>query len=115
MDYECDLRRLFRPPIDHLSSTEQLCRFRQRDMVPSHLYRLGLRLFTEKDKVCRRRVTTLEEGDLEIKQVYPGKRYSYANTAHKETSELPKILNIMQARLDICNPIRSYISWLICI
>ena len=42
--YECDLRRLFRSPLDHLPASEQLARYRQRDLVPSHLYRLGTKL-----------------------------------------------------------------------
>ena len=43
--YEYDLRRLFRPPIDHLPPVEQLQHYRQRDLLPSHLHRMGTGIF----------------------------------------------------------------------
>ena len=57
MSYECDLRRLFKPPIDHLPLSEQLTYYRQRDLVPSHLYRVGTRLFGSSGIGARHRVT----------------------------------------------------------
>lgn len=39
--YEYSLRRLFRQPIDHLPPSDQLQFYHQRNLVPSHLYRLG--------------------------------------------------------------------------
>lgn len=56
MTYECDLRRLFQPPIDHLPLTEQLTYYRQRDLIPSHLYRVGTRLFGSSIAGARHRV-----------------------------------------------------------
>ena len=45
MTYEYNLRRLFLPPIESLPIEDQLTRYRQRDLVPSHLHRIGTHLF----------------------------------------------------------------------
>ena len=55
MTYEYNLRGLFRPPIDHLPPSSQLPFYRQRDLVPSHLYRLGTGIFGS-EPLRRRRV-----------------------------------------------------------
>ena len=55
MTYEYNLRGLFRPPIDHLPPSSQLPFYRQRDLVPSHLYRLGTGIFGN-EPLRRRRV-----------------------------------------------------------
>lgn len=39
------LRRLFQLPVDYLSMEERLQQYKQRDLIPSHLYRIGIRLF----------------------------------------------------------------------
>ena len=56
MDVQDDLglRRLFRPPIDHLPVSEQLKYYHQRDFVPSHLYRMGAKLFGKETAVRKR-------------------------------------------------------------
>lgn len=56
MTYECDLKRLFLPPIECLPIGEQLTHYRQRDLVPSHLHRIGTRLFGGCSFNSRRRV-----------------------------------------------------------
>ena len=45
MTYEYNLRRLFLPPIESLPIEDQLTRYSQRDLVPSHLHRIGTHLF----------------------------------------------------------------------
>ena len=42
--------------IENHSSKEQICRYYQRDFIPSHVYRLGLNLFKKREKLCRRRL-----------------------------------------------------------
>ena len=39
------LRRLFRLPLDYLPVAEQLQQYKQRDLIPSHIYRTGIKLF----------------------------------------------------------------------
>ena len=39
------LRRLFQLPLDYLPMEERLQRYKQRDLIPSHLFRVGIRLF----------------------------------------------------------------------
>ena len=39
------LRRLFRLPLDYLPVDEQLQHYKQRDLMPSHIFRVGIRLF----------------------------------------------------------------------
>ena len=60
MTYEYSLRRLFLPPIESLPIGEQLTHYRQRDLVPSHLYRLGTSLFGRSSLTTRRRVFNAE-------------------------------------------------------
>ena len=60
MTYEYNLRRLFLPPIESLPIGEQLTHYRQRDLVPSHLYRLGTSLFGRSSLATRRRVFDAE-------------------------------------------------------
>lgn len=56
MTYEHNLRRLFLPPIESLPIEEQLTRYKQRDFIPSHLYRIGTHLFGGSAFNVRRRV-----------------------------------------------------------
>lgn len=56
MTYEYNLRRLFLPPIESLPIEDQLTRYRQRDLVPSHLHRIGTHLFGGCSFNARRRV-----------------------------------------------------------
>lgn len=49
------LRRLFRPPFDHLPESQQLQNYHQRNFIPSHLYRMGVKLF-RKEPTVRTRV-----------------------------------------------------------
>ena len=61
MTYEYNLRRLFLPPIESLPIGEQLTHYRQRDLAPSHLFRLGTNLFGRSSLAVRRRVFEAEQ------------------------------------------------------
>ncbi len=56
MTGDYSLNKLFLPPIESLPIEKQLTRYRQRDLVPSHLHRIGTRLFRGSSFNTRRRV-----------------------------------------------------------
>lgn len=56
MDDSTDLglQRLFRPPFDHLPVEEQLSHYHQRDLMPTHVFRVGMKIFGKKPPIRRR-------------------------------------------------------------
>ncbi len=56
MTYDYNLKKLFLPPIESLPIEEQLTHYRQRNLVPSHLHRIGTHLFGGSSFNVRRRV-----------------------------------------------------------
>lgn len=55
-DWSISLRRLFRPPLDDMPTSEQLKYYHKRDFIPSHLFRLGLDLFGKNPQEVRKRI-----------------------------------------------------------
>lgn len=51
---DCSLHSIRPPDIDHLPIEEQLQHFHQRDIMPSHIFRVGMKIFSKKPPVRRR-------------------------------------------------------------
>lgn len=107
--YECNLRRLFRPPLDHLPASEQLARYRQRDLVPSHLYRLGTKLLGSHGP--RRRVIDAslyapQERTPHVQLI----RRSWDGRAIASTSSGPESTNRTHAALETTLPVGASLA-----
>ncbi len=92
-------------------SQETLCMYRQRDVIASHVLRLGVHLFGEKDRICRRRLI-----DCKSISLLKTKNAKYNMTSAKNSDLLmfPKTVGASTAMTGMCLSIFFNRLWIEC-
>lgn len=104
------LRRLFRSPFDHLPVAEQLLHYKQRDLLPSHVYRLGVKLFNNPPPQ-RRRVfeASLYSPPQWRPRTHPSQTARTATTEQEEERRLEQILRVARKPSEFTD--KEYREW----